>query len=147
MFLNTFFLFEVYTDFLAGPFGYNYPHARMFASSAMISPDELIIFGGCLSGGMTGGPCPSADSWLFSYTKNRWEKIDASNITPRSYSSMASLISDGYRKSAVMFSGLQMDKTIIVVGERTFFVAFILKQISLIFKYLTNRMNQKEKMK
>ena len=91
----------------------------------MISPDELIIFGGCLSGGMTGGPCPSSDSWLFSYIKNRWEKIDASNIAPRSYSSMASLISDGYRKSAVMFSGLQTDKTIIMVVANLFIASVI----------------------
>lgn len=105
----------VYTDFLAGPFGYNYPHARMFASSAMISPDELIIYGGCLSGGMTGGPCPSSDSWIFSYQSNRWEKIDSTSISPRVYSSMASIVSDGYRKSAILFSGLQKDKTIISV--------------------------------
>lgn len=106
---------KVYTDFLAGPFGYNYPHARMFASSAMISPEQLIIYGGCLSGGLTGGPCPSSDSWLYSYEKNRWDKIDSSDISPRVYSSMASILSDGNRRSAILFSGLQKDKTIIMV--------------------------------
>ena len=111
----------------------------MFASSAMISPDELIIFGGCLSGGMTGGPCPSSDSWIFSYTKNRWEKIDSLNISPRSFSSMASIISDGNRKSAIMFSGLQKDKTIIMV------VIFIFKSKYLFILKLSSFLRTKKK--
>lgn len=83
----------------------------------MISPDELLLHGGCLSGGMSGGPCPSADSWLYSYTRNRWEKIDSTSISPRLFSSMASLVSDGFRQSAVMFSGLEKDKTILKTDE------------------------------
>jgi hypothetical protein len=112
---NLIIFFKVFTDFLAGPFGFNYPHARSFASSAMISPDELLIHGGCLSGGFTGGPCPSSDSWLFSFKKNKWEKIDSSCILPRKYASMASLVADGNRKSAILFSGLVDDKSVLSV--------------------------------
>ncbi len=81
----------------------------------MISTDELLVHGGCLSGGFSGGPCPSADSWLYSYSKNRWEKVDSSCVSPRKYSSMASLVSDKFRQSAIMFSGEENDKTIISV--------------------------------
>lgn len=79
----------------------------------MISQDELLIHSGCLSGSFSGGPCPSSDSWIFSHKYNKWEKVDSFCISPRLYSSMASLISDGYRKSAVLFSGLETDRTII----------------------------------
>ena len=109
---------HIYTDFLAGPFGFTYPHARSFASSAMISREELLIFGGCLSGGLTGGPCPSQDSWVFSYSKNKWEQVDSTCISPRAHSSMASLVSDGYRQSAVLFSGLEKDRSILMVARK-----------------------------
>jgi hypothetical protein len=81
----------------------------------MISGDELLIHGGCLSGGMSGGPCPSSDSWIYSYSRNKWERIDASCLSPRMFSSMASLVSDGFRRAAIMFSGLEKDKTILHV--------------------------------
>ena len=81
----------------------------------MISPDELIMYGGCLSGAFSGGPCPSSDSWIYTYSKNRWERIDSTCMSPRMWSAMASLVSDGYRKAAVMFSGLQKDRTVIKV--------------------------------
>lgn len=106
---------QVNTDFGAGPFGANYPHARMWASSTMVSQDELLIHGGCLSGGMSGGPCPSHDSWLYSYTRNSWQQVDASAISLRSHSAMAALIPDGNRRGAIMFSGLQNDANIIKV--------------------------------
>jgi hypothetical protein len=103
----------IYTDILTGPYSFTSPHGRTFASSAVISPDELLIHGGCLSGGFSGGPCPSFDSWIYSYSKNKWEKIDSSCISPRSFSSMASLVSDGFRQSAVMFSGYEKDSTML----------------------------------
>ena len=83
----------------------------------MISPEEMLVYGGCLSGGFSGGPCPSQDSWLFSYTKNKWEQVDSSCISPRSFGAMASLVSDGYRQAAVLFSGLEKDRTVLKVDE------------------------------
>lgn len=79
----------------------------------MISSDDLLIFGGCLSGSFSGGPCPSSDSWLFSAQQKQWKKVDSSCISARKHSSMASVVSDGYRKSAVLFSGQENDKTIL----------------------------------
>lgn len=81
----------------------------------MISQDELLLFGGCLSGSFAGGPCPSSDSWLFSYINRNWERVESACMAPRSYSAMASIMSDGYRKAAVMFSGLTKDNTILAV--------------------------------
>lgn len=101
-----------FNDLLTGPYSFTHPHGRAYSSGAMISPDELLIFGGCLSGSFSGGPCPSSDSWVYSYNKNKWEKVDSSCISPRSYSSMASLISDGLRQSAVLFGGIEKDSTI-----------------------------------
>ncbi len=108
-------MYKVYTDIWTGPFSFTHPHGRAHASSTMISPDELLIHGGCLSGALSGGPCPAADSWIYSYSKNRWEKVDASCISPRKHSSMASIVSDGFRKSAVIFSGQERDKTLLKV--------------------------------
>ncbi len=122
--LKCFLSIQVYTDINTGPYSFTYPHGRTFASSTMISPDELLVHSGCLSGGFSGGPCPSADSWLFSYSRNRWDKVDSSCISPRLFSAMTSLVSDGFRQSAVMFSGLEKDKTILKVRFhlREFFV-------------------------
>lgn len=79
----------------------------------MISKDELLVFGGCLSGGFSGGPCPSSDSWIYSYSNSKWEKVDSSCISPRKQSAMASLVSDGVRHASIMFSGDEMDRTIL----------------------------------
>lgn len=107
--------FIVYSNILTGPFSFTQPHGRSFASSTMISPDEMLVFGGCLSGSFSGGPCPSSDSWLFSYMNRNWERVESCCLAPRTYSAMASIVSDGYRKSAVMFSGLSKDRTILTV--------------------------------
>ncbi len=111
---------KVYTDFLGGPYGFSYPHAREFASSAMVSEDELLVHGGCLSGGFSGGPCPAADSWVFSYRSSKWHKVDATCISPRKNSAMASLVSDGTQHAAIMFSGEESDRTILVVSRHNY---------------------------
>ena len=105
----------MYADVLSGPFSVSEPHARTWASSAAISPDHLLVHGGCLSGGMSGGPCPSGDSWLYTRSRNRWQRVDASCIGARQRGAMASLVSDGYRHAAVMFAGLHTDKTVLYV--------------------------------
>jgi hypothetical protein len=109
---------KVYTNIFGGPFSFSHPHGRTFAASTMISPDELLIFGGCLSGTFAGGPCPASDSWIFSYINRNWERIDSSCLAPRMFTSMASLIFDGYRKSAIMFSGLEKDHTVFQVADQ-----------------------------
>jgi hypothetical protein len=82
----------------------------------MISPDDMLIFGGCMSGAFSGGPCPASDSWAYNYPKNKWEKVDSTCISPRMYSAMTSLVSETNRRAAVMFSGLEKDRTILKVS-------------------------------
>lgn len=108
---------EVYTDFIGGPYGFNYPHAREFASSALISEKELLIHGGCLSGGFSGGPCPAGDSWVYSYSTSKWRRVDSSCVSPRKHSAMASLVTDGTHRAAIMFSGEENDRTILTVSS------------------------------
>jgi hypothetical protein len=104
---------RLYTDFLAGPYGLTYPHAREFASSAMLSEDELLVFGGCLSGGLSGGPCPSRDSWVYSYANSRWHKVDSGCVSPRRHGAMAALVPSGGHHGALMFSGQETDRTVL----------------------------------
>lgn len=108
---------KVYTDIFTGPYSYTHPHGRSFAASTMVSPDELLVYGGCLSGAFSGGPCPSTDSWVYSYSRNKWDKVDSHCVSPRMFSAMASLVSDGNRHAAIMFSGLEKDRTVLKVDQ------------------------------
>lgn len=100
-----------------GPFSAESPHSRYGHSSTMLSSENLLLFGGCLSGKYTGGPCPSSDSWLYESSPNKWVKIDANCLAPKLYSSMASLVSDGLRYSAVLFGGKVNDRSIFTTKE------------------------------
>ena len=102
---------------MAGPYGHGYPHARAFAASAMVSEDELLVFGGCLSGGFSGGPCPSRDSWVYSYRASRWQRVDSECVSPRAHGAMAGLVSDGFGRGAIMFSGQERDRTVLATSR------------------------------
>ncbi|XP_068705524.1 uncharacterized protein [Montipora foliosa] len=83
----------------------NYPHARCLHGGTMIKPDELVLYGGCLGGGSTGGPCPSKDNWKFDATKEEWTKLDECS-TPRTYPSMAMLPPlNGSVRRVVLYGG------------------------------------------
>jgi hypothetical protein len=85
----------------------------------MIAPDVMLVFGGCLSGKLTGGPCPSSDSWIYTGLGSRWRRVESTCMSPRLHSAMGSLVSDGYRHSAVLFGGLETDHTVLHTdGER-----------------------------
>jgi len=95
-----------------GPYADMTPHARYGQSSAMVASDILLMFGGCLSGKYTGGPCPSSDSWLYYASGNRWEKVDSHCIAPKHFSSMATLVPDEMNRfSAVLFGGTDRERT------------------------------------
>lgn len=80
------------------------PHARCLHAGTMVSSAQMILFGGCLSGGKTVGPCPSWDSWRYS---GGWSQFPFANQpVPRLYAAMAPL-PGGY---AGMFTG-SVDKT------------------------------------
>ena len=60
-----------------------HPHARCLMPGTVNPSGEIFMFGGCLSGGGTGGPCPSWDGWCRN-TEGDWHRItDGSNPTPR----------------------------------------------------------------
>lgn len=92
----------------------NLPHARCLHSATMIKSDELLLYGGCLGGGGTGGPCPSKDSWKFSANSKEWTKLpECSN--PRMYTSLAMLPPlNGSERRAVLYAG--QEKSISVLG-------------------------------
>eukprot|EP00117_Sycon_ciliatum_P039017 scpid59324/ scgid28898/ Nitrile-specifier protein 2 len=85
------------------------PHPRCLLGSTMAGPDEPVFFGGCLSGGFSGGPCPAADSWAFRNSK--WERMDDC-AAPRQYSAIARW--PGRNGEVVMFGGLENDRSIIM---------------------------------
>ncbi|XP_048580915.1 uncharacterized protein LOC5512598 isoform X2 [Nematostella vectensis] len=102
----------------AGTNSYNpaYPHARCLHGSAMTARDELVLYGGCLGGGHTGGPCPSEDGWKFDSGK-KWTLLKQCP-SPRMYSAMAMLPSgnDG-RRIAVLYGGTEKTKSVLYTAE------------------------------
>jgi hypothetical protein len=66
------------------------PHARCLHASTLATPDDLVIFGGCMSGGRAGGPCPSQDSWHYSRHLGTWSQLPFCSVG-RAYSAMAPL--------------------------------------------------------
>ena len=63
------------------------------------------------SGGGTGGPCPSSDSWLFSRVNKKWKRLEEC-FSPRMYPAMAPLPMGKNNKKfrAVMYGGGQKRK-------------------------------------
>ncbi|KAI3378538.1 hypothetical protein SNEBB_004432 [Seison nebaliae] len=62
------------------------PHARIY-SSATSSSKSIMFYGGCLSGGSSGGPCPSNDAWIATIFNEKhlpkWKRISTCNIGVR----------------------------------------------------------------
>ena len=60
------------------------------------------------SGGETGGPCPSSDSWLFSRVNKKWKRLEEC-FSPRMFPAMAPLPIgvNKLRYRAVMYGGGQ----------------------------------------
>eukprot|EP00128_Syssomonas_multiformis_P015315 Colp12_sorted_trinity150504_noHs@8496 len=49
------------------------PHARCLIGSAVHTPTAFAMYGGCMSGGKAGGPCPTQDSWLYDLSQG-WKQ-------------------------------------------------------------------------
>ena len=58
------------------------PHARCLESAAMTNTEQLVFHGGCLSGGIGGGPCPAEDSWVLDGIEKEWTELPRC-VTPR----------------------------------------------------------------
>ncbi|XP_062595774.1 uncharacterized protein LOC134257148 [Saccostrea cucullata] len=98
------------------PYDPNYPHARCLHSGAVIDANRLAIFGGCLSGGQTGGPCPAGDSWIFKSAEQEWTELPPC-ASPRTYSSMALLPEVNGQKRVVLYGGIENDRQVIQTSE------------------------------
>ncbi|UJR33542.1 hypothetical protein I4U23_020984 [Adineta vaga] len=98
-----------------------YPHARYGHSTALLTDNQLLLFGGCLSGYGKGGPCPSKDSWLLHLDRGHWERLGecpptktgAAMVTIPSYSTCASMGQNAADASANMNAA--MDQPIAVL--------------------------------
>lgn len=109
-------VFDIETNTWEEAFGdessyiYGHPNARCLAAGTMVDEDKLLMYGGCLTGGQTGGACPAFDSWLFDGKKKTWKQFDYC-ASPRNYPSIALLpVSNGKRK-AVLYGGSEGGKS------------------------------------
>ncbi|ESO97513.1 hypothetical protein LOTGIDRAFT_152604 [Lottia gigantea] len=89
----------------------SHPHSRCLHTGTMIDKDEFILFGGCLGGGGTGGPCPGGDSWRYGKSKT-WKRLPDC-AAPRMYGAMAMLPSSPSKKRVVMYGGRDTSKNVI----------------------------------
>jgi len=48
----------------------------------MTDDEQLVFHGGCLRGGVGGGPCPAEDSWVFNGEDKEWIRLPRC-VTPR----------------------------------------------------------------
>ncbi|KAK6191787.1 hypothetical protein SNE40_003381 [Patella caerulea] len=94
----------------------SYPHARCLHAGTMIDKDEMVIFGGCLGGGGSGGPCPAGDSWLFNGKSKYWKRLPDC-ASPRMYGVMANLPSAVNRRRVVLYGGLDKSDQVIRTNE------------------------------
>ena len=88
------------------------PHPRCLMGSTMVGPESPVFYGGCLSGGFSGGPCPAIDSWVFN-SESKWERLDDCS-SARMYSGMAAW--PGQANTAVLFGGDEEDRALITVS-------------------------------
>ena len=74
---------EIHEDIT--PYNPYAPHPRCFGAGRTLPDGQLVLFGGCLTGGGSGGPCPSNDGWIMD-TKRNWKRLD--NLPPATISAI-----------------------------------------------------------
>ncbi|XP_046858933.1 protein GLUTELIN PRECURSOR ACCUMULATION 3-like isoform X2 [Xenia sp. Carnegie-2017] len=99
----------------------NYPHARCLHAAAMISQHKMVIYGGCLGGGGSGGPCPADDNWSYDAMRDSWTRLPEC-ASPRKYPGMAILPVDNNTKGEqivrpVLYGGDEKTIQVITVTE------------------------------
>lgn len=102
---------EVFDDKNSYIFGH--PNARCLHAGTMVDEQQLAMYGGCLTGGQTGGPCPAYDSWLFDgQGEGSWQQLKYC-ASPRLYASLALLPVVNGKKRAVLYGGSESHKTVL----------------------------------
>eukprot|EP00117_Sycon_ciliatum_P029402 scpid58184/ scgid23421/ len=93
-----------YTEFGGtNPYSATLPKPRCLQGGTMVTPDETVLYGGCLSGGQSGGPCPSVDSWA-KQRGSTWREMKECP-SARMFSGMAPWPMK--TRTVVMFGGLE----------------------------------------
>ncbi|CAF4896812.1 unnamed protein product [Rotaria sp. Silwood1] len=102
-----------------------YPHARYGHSTALLTDNHLLLFGGCLSGYGKGGPCPSKDSWLLYIDRGHWERLGecpptktgAAMVALPSYSTCAGMGQGSIDASASVSLGIEQPVAVLWGGR------------------------------
>eukprot|EP00397_Hematodinium_sp_SG-2012_P011742 GEMP01011889.1.p1 GENE.GEMP01011889.1~~GEMP01011889.1.p1 ORF type:complete len:592 (+),score=113.39 GEMP01011889.1:209-1984(+) len=68
------------------------PHPRCLGAHSNLG-DKLLMFGGCLSSGFAGGPCPSKDTWEWDFAEQNWTRADDHPV-PSVHTALASFDSN-----------------------------------------------------
>lgn len=97
---------EVYNPYL--------PHPRSEHAAVLIGPRLFLIFGGCLSGGGSGGPCPSSDSWLYDGVHKEWRQVNSDCIPPRTHAAMSMLPLAGGERRIVLYGGVEATSQVLM---------------------------------
>lgn len=89
------------------------PHARCLGAGTITRDFEIILFGGCLTGGNSGGPCPSNDGWVFERNTSEWSRVE--NKPPASQ--FARMTEMPLEKGVLLYGGRQTSKQVISTSE------------------------------
>lgn len=92
------------------------PHGRYQQAGAVVSRDLLLIYGGCLSGGASGGPCPSSDSWLYNVQSRKWTALDQC-ASARLDGAIAPLPVRSGQRRAVLYGGQETNAQVLMTIE------------------------------
>mmetsp|Transcript_37108 Transcript_37108/g.82554 ORF Transcript_37108/g.82554 Transcript_37108/m.82554 type:complete len:617 (+) Transcript_37108:171-2021(+) len=104
------------------------PHPRCLFSGTLVRPSTLVIYGGCMQNGFTGGPCPGRDSWLLDFSpageegSGSWRQAD-DGPSPRNDPALApvpaawSLLGRADITLAMIYGGQEKGKQTISVEE------------------------------
>ncbi len=98
------------------PYNPSYPHGRCLHAGTMVSSNEYVMFGGCLTGGGTGGPCPSGDSWMLNVMDGDWEELP-SCASPRTRSTMVMMPQADGQKRIILYGGKETSKQVLTTEK------------------------------
>ncbi|CAF1647177.1 unnamed protein product [Adineta ricciae] len=130
-----------------------YPHARYGHSTALLTDNHLLLYGGCLSGYGKGGPCPSTDTWLLHLDRGHWERLwecpttktGAAMVTLPSYSMCASMARQGTVFGAGAGLNMGNEQPVAVLwGGREFNPSSIRSYLSPLDEVAVFNLNRKE---
>lgn len=112
-----------WTKVFAGthPYAPHRPHARCLMGFAIIPASSLVMFGGCLSGGLSGGPCPSFDTWL--YRSGDWTELGR-GPAPRQFPAM---VHAPLADCVLMHGGIETGKQMLAVGRCAYMHAYFVR--------------------